>query len=853
MKLYKDTSRAKKKPTITTFINNIKYRESIQQMNKSIKFLESVPKELLELPRWALWKLHSERGKLPVKINEAKTNLEGVSVTKERDWITFVELEKEVYHLQEEKPHFFNEVEPSFSLRLPTLAEIKQQVNPQLWFFLDVDNFSYGESSDFVKTLVANLEAKRLYGFQETSQSGNGLHFVFKVNTKDADTSNLRLITGLFKRFSEHKLELYTHSRFIATTGNFVGNTGDYIMDFKELEELFRPVELRIPFSAVSSATLPLSGYALEVNKEQEVPEFFEPCPLQSNDHALVSKILNSKQGLKFKALHVNGDISYYENDHSRAVFAWQSIVSFWTQDGVQMARLFVNSALFYGKWAKGKAERLLGDQFGRILSKRDTKNMYKGGGKKPTKKPIREEKVVEQVVISNSETTTEYGALTCPYEALLVSTFGTVRRDLMSGNLCVRNPSKEGHWIELLDDQVIEALRSKIHELNEAGGNRGDALKPSHVKSYLHKICLFSFKEIEPTLGIEIPVWDGLDRIKDMASCLNVKDVALKPKYVEYFLKDWLVRAVARVHNPSIQNRVILFQGGQGIGKDQFFKTLCGGFGKYFCSPQIPSQYQATEKYFAEIVYNKAVALFDEFDRLQGLDSMFKALVTKEYFDMRLPYARSADTYPHRCSYVASCNVSSMLSDSTGNRRFLVIQLEGQKGIAIKWLYGATERDSEQVLAQAYYMYNLNGRKPLKPFDEAEEVMERIQVTHTPDSPDEEILEMFRMLLEDMIQETKNYDADSPIEFYFYSLDECLNSLNKIRNTLEMPMKSVRTILKNNGFYKKVQHRVDGKMIGRRVYGFPEHLINEWMTKAFLHKIYNLKEAEEKLGNEIN
>ena len=54
-----------------------------------------------------------------------------------------------------------------------------------------------------------------------------------------------------------------------------------------------------------------------------------------------------------------------------------------------------------------------------------------------------------------------------------------------------------------------------------------------------------------------------------------------------------------------------------------------------------------------------------------------FKAFVTAEIDEYRLPYARSDSRFIRRTSIIATCNSDRFLVDSTGSRRFWVVPIE--------------------------------------------------------------------------------------------------------------------------------------------------------------------------------
>ena len=74
-------------------------------------------------------------------------------------------------------------------------------------------------------------------------------------------------------------------------------------------------------------------------------------------NYELIDKIRSSRYGTEFNNLY-NGDMSSYDNDHSRADLALCKILAFWTGcDSRQMDRVFRSSGLMREKWDQKRNE----------------------------------------------------------------------------------------------------------------------------------------------------------------------------------------------------------------------------------------------------------------------------------------------------------------------------------------------------------------------------------------------------------------------------------------------------------------------------------------------------------------
>ena len=248
------------------------------------------------------------------------------------------------------------------------------------------------------------------------------------------------------------------------------------------------------------------------------------------------------------------------------------------------------------------------------------------------------------------------------------------------------------------------------------------------------------------------------------------------------------------RIFDPTVQNRVLLFYGEQGIGKDDFLKTLCGGLGRYMLAPELPRGRNLESQHITEKSIGGAVALIDEFDRMKGAESIFKAIVTRDYITMRLPYDRKPQRIAHRTSYVASTNVANCLLDSTGNRRFILLKLKGGIREGIRWEYERGEYAQKQILAQ----FKALAQDGWKANESHERAMRELLEDETPDNVEASILEAFDVALADK-EQTEGKLAG------FYTLSDCSYIFERIAKDFDLELKQVKSIIKaDKSIYKK-------------------------------------------------
>jgi hypothetical protein len=124
-------------------------------------------------------------------------------------------------------------------------------------------------------------------------------------------------------------------------------------------------------------------------------------------------------------------------------------------------------------------------------------------------------------------------------------------RRDIFSGELKV--------W---MNEEGWQPAASRIGILGSHAMDTG-FLKRDPLKDHFDRFEDGHKKE----LLVDVPEWDGVDRLQQIARCVHAKNAS--QTQFEELLKEWGATLFRRVFDPSIQNRIVVLKGGQGIGKD--------------------------------------------------------------------------------------------------------------------------------------------------------------------------------------------------------------------------------------------------------------------------------------------
>jgi len=607
----------------------------------------------------------------------------------------------------------------------------------------------------------------------EISPSGKGLHIICK-GVKPGPKCKRQIKNKKGAKIGE--VEVYDKGRYFTMTGHiFNGLNTVKACDVKALYDRIWPEPKK------------------ETKESNDCTSSPPPKVSQSlTDIDIIEVIAASSQGSRFNAL-LGGDISTYGDDISRAVFALTSIVAWYTDKYSVLDSLMRDSGLFVDKWAKGKWDRLGRTQFDSVRAGFEAAgNVYTPGGKDLA---ADEFDVIVKGKCADGEESKKTKGLQ-EYERhidLLHSVFVSVKRDIMTGELHVLR--RDGTWVSAFSESILQKLKSKCYQL-------GKDYKATRVKDYLGDYQ----DTLEPELLVEVDRWDGVDRIEEMCRMMNVKAPLTVGCFTDIF-KEWCGLMWNRIHNPeTTQNLCVIISGAQGIGKDVWVDSMFWSMRHYVSSIAIEGKNTNIKK-LLEACNGLAVAFISEFDKLQEIDpGSLKELITTTRFKTDFKYER-AQKYLSRTSFLGACNNASSLRDVTGNRRFMIFDLEGGPGKAISWKYPKyNETYSRQILAQVREL----GIGEYKACPEHKSlVADRIEA-YTEDNPIDE-------MLADTHGRLLSISQFSTKKLWLAGEDDFRDMVGRLAKDYGMRGTEVKRHLKANGFW--VKHR------SGRYYGLPEYV----------------------------
>lgn len=204
------------------------------------------------------------------------------------------------------------------------------------YFGIDLDNHENNEDfEELVKEFVNTLKS-----YSEYSHSGKGIHIICKGT----------LPIGARRKGC---VEMYDSGRFFTMTGRTINP-----VKIEERTEEIKPLWEKYLNVVKVTQSIPVNfsmGKFVFGENYYAVPTASNATVF--NDSELLEKIRSSQFGPEFISLY-HGNLSNYENDHSKADYAMCKMLAFWTGcNGVQMDRIFRGSGLMREKWEQRRNE----------------------------------------------------------------------------------------------------------------------------------------------------------------------------------------------------------------------------------------------------------------------------------------------------------------------------------------------------------------------------------------------------------------------------------------------------------------------------------------------------------------
>ncbi len=221
--------------------------------------------------------------------------------------------------------------------------------------------------------------------------------------------------------------------------------------------------------------------------------------------------------------------------------------------------------------------------------------------------------------------------------------------------------------WAEI-DDRFVNSLWSRMCK-------QVKPVKTGDLRAVLASEFVPPFNPFESYFS-SLPPWDGqTDYIAELADTVTVKGDE-QAFFVKYF-KKWLVNMVASLLDAHILNHEILvFIGPQGCYKTTWMSRLLPPELERYFYIKANSTNITKDDHFTLSEF--AIICLEELDAMASPHtSQLKALVSKPDVNERPAYGHYKERRPHLASFCGTTNNEQFLTDLTGNRRWLPIEVE--------------------------------------------------------------------------------------------------------------------------------------------------------------------------------
>ena len=239
--------------------------------------------------------------------------------------------------------------------------------------------------------------------------------------------------------------------------------------------------------------------------------------------------------------------------------------------------------------------------------------------------------------------------------------------------------------------------------------------------------------------------------------------------------LKRLMIGAVARAFDPGCaMSWLPILIGKQGAGKSQFCRSLAPT--KLFAevSTDIPGLIKEPAK-----LHQSWIIELPEIDyqfQVKNIEP-FKNLITTRIDETRKPYARDSEKMARRFVFLGTTNKSALLVDSTGNRRFVPIEIHPSH--QVDWRRIESERD--MLWCSAVQAYR-NGENYEYTSGELEELSLYVKQFADPDPWEEIILDYIKDK-----EEVKVHDIlNGPLDFAQKKLQLTRKESGRVTSILE-------------------------------------------------------------------
>lgn len=188
---------------------------------------------------------------------------------------------------------------------------------------------------------------------------------------------------------------------------------------------------------------------------------------------------------------------------------------------------------------------------------------------------------------------------------------------------------------------------------------------------------------------------WDGRDRIRELARTVPTRNPYWEQWFYTWFLamvSQWSATEYTRYGNAAVP----LLISKQGWNKSTFCQSLLPTELQWgYTQTAKPSE----EKQMLLMMSQMLLVNFDEFNKIspQVQQGFLKNMLSLPVVKAKRPYGKHVEVMPRLSSFIATTNLTDVLSDPTGSRRFLAVELTGPIDVSHR-------PNHQQLFAQALH-----------------------------------------------------------------------------------------------------------------------------------------------------
>ena len=227
-------------------------------------------------------------------------------------------------------------------------------------------------------------------------------------------------------------------------------------------------------------------------------------------------------------------------------------------------------------------------------------------------------------------------------------------------------------------------------------------------IDRYVNSDRVPIYHPIDHFLG-NLPAWDGKERIRALAGRVPCDNPIWGDLFYRWFLS--MVAHWMELDSEHGNSTTPLLVGGQGCGKS----TFCLNLLPPVLRPYYTDSIDFGNRRGAELALHRyALINIDEFDSVKSSHQSFlKHILQKAVVNTRLPYQSASRNLRRYATFIATSNNYDLLTDPTGSRRFICVEVKGR-------IDYAQPIDYDQLYAEAKELLRRGERFWFTPEEEA-------------------------------------------------------------------------------------------------------------------------------------